>query len=115
MELRHIEAQRVLDEQRLRMEADQQPNNKGASTVQQERAVFEQNVRLPNLSLPKFSGSLLQWNGFWDSFQMGVHNKPSVSPINKFNYLKANLEGQALMVVSGLELSNENYEEPYRC
>ncbi|KAF0154741.1 MAG: hypothetical protein FD188_3229 [Ignavibacteria bacterium] len=110
MELRHIEAQRVLDEQRLRMEADQQANNHAASTVQQERDVFEQNVRLPKLSLPQFSGSVLHWKGFWDSFQAAVHNKPSVSPINKFNYLKANLEGQALMVVSGLELSNENYD-----
>ena len=57
-----------------------------------------------------FSGSVLPWIGFWDSFQAAVHNKPSVSPITKFNYLKTILEGQALMVVSGLQLSNENYD-----
>ena len=110
MELRRMENQRVLDEQRLQIEAAHQSNNHAASRVHQEKDVFEQNVRLPKLSLPKFSGSVLQWKGFWDSFKAAVHNKPSVSPINKFNYLKANLEGQALMVVSGLELSNENYE-----
>ena len=110
MELRRMENQRVLDEQRLRMEANHQANNHATPAEHQERDAFEQNIRLPKLSLPKFSGSVLQWKGFWDSFQAAVHNKPSVSPINKFNYLKANLEGQALMVVSGLELSKENYE-----
>ena len=87
MEVRRMETQRALDEQRLRMEADHQANNHAAAPVQQDRDVFEQNVRLPELSLPIFSGSVLQWKGFWDSFQAAVHNKPSVSPINKFNYL----------------------------
>ena len=110
MELRRIENQRVLDEQRLQMEAAHQANNHAASTVHQERDVFEQNVRLPKLSLPKFPGSVLQWKGFGDAFQAAVHNKPSVSPIIKFNYLKDNLNAQALIVVIGLELSKENYE-----
>ena len=63
--------------------------------------VFEQNVRLPRFSLQGFSGRVLQWKGFLDSFQAAVHKKHSLSPINKFNYLKANLDGQALMVISG--------------
>ena len=71
--------------------------------------LLEQNVRLPKLSLPRFSGNV-QWKGFLDSFQAAVHNNASVSPINKFNYLKANLEGKALIVVIGLDLSRENYE-----
>ena len=92
------------------MEADHQANNHAASASQQEREVFEQNVRLPKLSLPKFSESVLQWKGFWDSFQAAVHNKPCMAPINKFMYLKAKLDLHALIVASGLALSNENYD-----
>ena len=30
---------------------------------------------LPKLSLPTFSGNILNWNAFWDSFRCEVHNK----------------------------------------
>ena len=72
--------------------------------------MFEQNVRLPKFSLPTFSGNFLQWKGFRDSFLAAVHNKSSVSSIDEFESLESNLEGQALMVVSGFELSKENFE-----
>lgn len=32
-----------------------------------------QNHRLPKLSLPKFSGDILEWQTFWDSFETTVH------------------------------------------
>ena len=38
-----------------------------------------------------------------------MHSKQKISNIDKFNYLKSNLEGQALLLVTGLELSNDNY------
>ena len=110
LELHRMETQRALDEQRLQMEEYRQANNHAAPPVRQEREVFEQNVRLPKFSLPTFSGNFLQWKGFWDSFLAAVYNKSSVSSINKFYYLKSNLEGQALVAVSGFELSKENYE-----
>ena len=110
MEVRCMEPQRVLIDHRIQLEADLHVNNQAASTAQQERNAFDENVRLPNLTHAKFCGSVLEWKGFWGSFHAAVHNKTSMSSINKFNYLKANLDGQALMVVSGLELSKENYE-----
>ena len=47
--------------------------------------------RLPKLTLPSFSGNLLDWLTFWDSFQAAIHLNPNLSRVQKFNYLKAKL------------------------
>ena len=67
--------------------------------------------RLPKLSLPTFSGSPLLWQSFWDSFEAAVHNNPSLTGVEKFNYLRAQLEGEAARTVGGFPLTNANYEQ----
>ena len=46
---------------------------------------------------------------FWDSFESAVHKNYKLSPIDKFNYLKGRLAGEARNAKAGLCLSNENY------
>ena len=65
--------------------------------------------RLPKLTLPTFSCNLLEWQSFWDSFESSVHLNPSLSEIQKFNYLQGQLEGEAARTVSGFSLTNSNY------
>ena len=67
-------------------------------------------VKLPKIELPKFSGNKLRWREFWEMFENGIHSKPGLPAIDKFNYLKSNLGGEALRIVTGLRLSGENYE-----
>ena len=67
-------------------------------------------VELPKLELPKFSGNVLKWQEFWDSFQVFIHKNRTLQPVDKFSYLEAELEGDAKAVISGLELTNSNYE-----
>ena len=57
-----------------------------------------------------FSGEKIKWNEFWDSFESAVHKNKKLSNIEKFNYLKGKLTGDALNAIAGLSLSNENYE-----
>ncbi|XP_045206508.2 uncharacterized protein LOC123558696 [Mercenaria mercenaria] len=66
--------------------------------------------RLPKLTLPKFDGDLLQWQSFWDSFESSVHSNMNLSDVQKFGYLKAQLEGTAAMTVEGFALTNANYK-----
>ena len=66
-------------------------------------------MRLPKLELKKFGGQILRWQEFWDAFEATIHKKPSLQPIGKFNYLKAQLEDEALKSTGGLELTNTNY------
>ena len=67
--------------------------------------------RLPKLELPTFSGDPLSWQSFWDSFDAAVNNNPTLSPIHKFNYLKAQLQGDAARAIAGLPLTEVNYSQ----
>ena len=42
---------------------------------------------LPKLSIPLFSGDILEWQSFWDCFETAVHNNPAQSGVQKLNYL----------------------------
>ena len=65
--------------------------------------------RLPKLHLPSFDGSPLQWQMFWDSFSAAVDSNPCLTGIQKLNYLRAQLQGDASRVISGFPLSDINY------
>ena len=67
--------------------------------------------RLPKLELPTFSGDPLSWQLFWDSFEAAVDTNPTLSPIHKFNYLKAQLQGDAARAIAGLPLTEMNYAQ----
>ena len=67
--------------------------------------------RLPKLSLPTFSGNPLLWQTFWDLFEAAVHGNPNLTGVEKFNYLRAQLESEAARIVGGFPLTNANYEQ----
>ena len=67
--------------------------------------------RLPKLHLPTFSGSPLDWQGFWDSFQAAVHSNPVLDNVQKFNYLRTQLLDEASHAISGFTLTSANYQE----
>ena len=67
--------------------------------------------RLSKINLPEFKGEPIEWQGFWDQFQVSIHNNSRISMIDKFNYLKGCLKGEALSAVGGLALNSENYKE----
>ena len=67
-------------------------------------------IKLPKLELQKLDGDILRWQEFWDSFGASIHRNPNLQPVEKFNYLRAELEGDASAVISRLELTNSNYE-----
>ena len=68
-----------------------------------------QTSRLPKLVLPSFNGNPLEWQSFWDAFRSAVHDNSSVSDIQKFNYLRAQLRDGADRVIAGLPLTSANY------
>lgn len=65
--------------------------------------------RLPKLTLSTFSGDPLTWQSFWDSFYAAIYANTSLSGIQKFNYLKAQLQGDAARAIDDLPLSELNY------
>lgn len=65
--------------------------------------------QLPKPTLPCFSGDLLCWQTFWDSFDAAVNQNPSLSGIQKLNYLRAQVHGDAARTIAGLQLTETNY------
>ncbi len=57
-----------------------------------------------------FYGDITKWREFWDSFKSAIHSNTRLSEIDKLNYLRAKLSGEALGVIRGMELSSQNYE-----
>ena len=51
------------------------------------------------------------WQTFWDSFNAAVHSNASLTGVQKFNYLRAQLQGDAARVVIGFPLTDINYEQ----
>lgn len=65
--------------------------------------------RLPSLKLPRFDGKYGDYKRFITTFNNMVHDNPSITPIDKFNYLLSCLFGPALAVVKPFQVSDENY------
>ena len=73
------------------------------------RPAMETPIKPPKLEIPTFNGDILRWQEFWDAFEATIHNG-KYSPIDKMNYLKSKLSGEALDAILGYQLSNTNYK-----
>ena len=67
-------------------------------------------VKLPKLELKSFSGNYQEWQSFWDTFQSAVDGNTSISPIEKFTYLKSYVTSNAESAIAGLTLTADNYK-----
>ena len=68
-------------------------------------------VKLPKLFIKPVSGDPLEWLTFWDSFKSSVHENTEISDIDKMNYLRGYLSGEAVKAIAGLPLCNANYDK----
>ena len=73
-------------------------------------------AKLSKLELRKFHGNPIECYPFWESFESAVQKNPNLSGVDKFNYLKSLLVGNALNVIAGLvrlmsSLTSANYEK----
>ncbi|XP_074645964.1 uncharacterized protein LOC141902221 [Tubulanus polymorphus] len=68
-------------------------------------------IQLPKLSLPTFDGDILKWQTFFDGFFSAVDSDENLTNIQKFQYLSAQLKGDAAKTIENLSLTNENYNQ----
>ena len=67
-------------------------------------------IKLPKYALLKFEGNIMKWQEFWDSYEASIHKNSALQEVDKFNYLKVQLEGEARDVIAGLDITNANYD-----
>lgn len=65
--------------------------------------------QLPKRKFPTFSGNIVEWQGFEDLFQSILSHAPELPDVERFEYLKTSLEGEALSLVSHLAITSGNY------
>ena len=68
-----------------------------------------QDLKLPALEIPQFSGKFEEWTTFYDTFQTYVDSS-SIPDVNKMHFLKKSLTGTAYSMIKNLPASNENYK-----
>lgn len=66
-------------------------------------------VKLPSITLPTFKGDPTEWVSFWELFSCSVGEQKDLSDIQKFTYLKGQLRGEALQLISGFSLTGNSY------
>ncbi|XP_071579802.1 uncharacterized protein [Temnothorax nylanderi] len=70
-------------------------------------------VKLPTLKLPEFSGNYNEWLLFKDAFKSLIHDNTALTEIQKFQYLRSSLTGEALQVIGGLATTAANYDNAW--
>ena len=77
---------------------------------------LESGVKLPKIEVPTFNGNILEWNLFWEQFEVTVHSKTHISDAEKFAYLRQAIkDGPARHVIEGLAHSASNYLNAVEC
>eukprot|EP00794_Sanderia_malayensis_P007573 gene7573-biopygen6100 len=66
-------------------------------------------VKLPKLVISKFQGTYLDWQRFWNLFEMEI-DKSDIASVSKFSYLKEALVQKVRATIDGLPLTTEGYE-----
>ena len=66
-------------------------------------------IKLPQISLPEFDGTLTGWVPFYDAFNAAVHSRDDITDVQKFTYLKSQLRGDALMLIKAFPLTEASY------
>ena len=66
------------------------------------------NVRLPKIKFPNFSGTVTEWPTFWDAFSSTIHKNTNLSKVDKFKYVMSCLVGEAKDTLNGFKIRIEN-------
>ena len=92
------------------------PNTSSSESVHVQRpsmsrsATYNNNHKLHKLDLPHFNGDVLNWQTLWDNFETSIHRNDTLTPVQKFSYLNAQLKGNAAETIEGIQLTHGNYE-----
>ena len=94
----------------LELEREAQHIEIRKATITGDTNVNKGTIKLPKLELEKFHGDIFKWLEFWDSYEATIHKSNSLSSVEKFNYLRAQLRNEAKEAITGLKTTEANYE-----
>lgn len=66
-------------------------------------------VKLPQITIPQFSGDFSQWKSFRDLFLRAIGDRRDLSGAHKLHYLKSFVTGEAAQLVRSYGVTDGNY------
>ncbi|XP_060874017.1 uncharacterized protein LOC132947803 [Metopolophium dirhodum] len=69
--------------------------------------------QLPKRTFPIFSGIITEWQGFDDLLNSIMSHSPDLPDVERFEFLKTSLEGEAKTVINHLPLTSANYHSAW--
>ena len=110
---RHTHISKML-ERKLAAQARPTPdsilNTSNTTSSTPSRIGLHKKLNLPKLTLAKFDGDILTWQTFFDGYTSAIDQDETIDDVHKFQYLRANLSGEAYRAIEGLALTSANYE-----
>ena len=67
--------------------------------------------KLPAVKIPIFTGDLLLWQTFWDTFRANVHENLEYSKVAKMSFLKEHLRGEAAEALQHFQITDACYDQ----
>lgn len=71
-------------------------------------------VKLPKINIPNFSGKYTEWITFRDLFTSMIHSNESLDNVQKLQYLKGYLSGEAEQLIRYIPVTDCNYMQCWR-
>ena len=71
-------------------------------------------AKVPDLKIPTFAGSFLEWDTFKETFDAIIGDKEDYTNVEKFQYLTAHLSGAAKQCIAGFPVIGDNYAGAYK-
>ena len=91
-------------------------NNVNYETIREHltSTVTKRRIKLPEASLPKFSGKYEDWLSFEDAFTSMIHNQTDLNNIEKLQYLKSAVTNEAANKIKNLSITDGNYDRAWK-
>lgn len=102
-----------IDENSIKIALDRDSDDDNDTVISINARKLRNDVKLPRIVLPIFSGDYKEWTSFKDLFTSLIRNNEMLSASQKLQYLRSNLTGEAANVIRAFQITDANYEEAW--
>ncbi|KAH6947372.1 hypothetical protein HPB50_018527 [Hyalomma asiaticum] len=95
----------------VRLELRKNSASQKETTSHENPVVRTQRTKLPKLELLKFDSRRRNWQPSWEQFDVAISKNQELSNLDRFNYLKSLLTGEAAAAIAGLQATSQCYED----
>lgn len=71
-------------------------------------------IKIPSIQISPFDGRLETWEAFRDNFDQSIHQRANMPAVQKLQYLKSLVKGEAEELVRNFVLNSENYASAWQ-